>query len=171
MIMSNAASETQFVTLALGAERFALPVRVVREILDYEPLFRLPNGPRYLLGLRNVRGVGVPVIDLRLRLGLPQAEPTTHTRVLVVDLTVADRSLTLGVVVDRVFEVAAFLADKIENAPDIGARWNSDYIHGVVRHTDGFVVIIDLGRLLSETEAAVLAVAPDGRQLDGRQVA
>ena len=162
--MTNAASEIQFVTFALGAERFALPVRVVCEILDYEPPFRLPNGPAYLLGLRHVRGQGVPVIDLRLRLGLPQTEPTEHTRVLVVDLAAGDRSLTLGVVVDRVFEVAAFAAEKIEHAPDIGARWDSDYIHGVVRHAEGFVVIIDLGRLLSEAEAAVLAVAPDGRQ-------
>jgi purine-binding chemotaxis protein CheW len=162
--MSTTASETQFVTLALGAERFALPVREVREILDYEPLFRLPNGPRYLLGLRHMRGLGVPVIDLRLRLGLPQTEPTANTRVLVVDLKVGDRTLTLGLVVDRVFEVAAFPSEKIEGAPDIGARWDSDYIHGVVRHTDGFVVIIDLGRLLSEAETAVLAAAPGGRQ-------
>ncbi|WP_407052001.1 chemotaxis protein CheW [Methyloraptor flagellatus] len=155
--MKTGGSETQFVTFALGSEVFAVPVSVVREILDHEEVFRIPSGPAYLLGLRNVRGQGVPVIDLRLRLGLSKTEPTPHTRVLVVDVPVAGRVLTLGLVADRVFEVAAFTSDQIETAPDIGVAWNSDYIEGVVRRDASFAVIISLARLLTETEVVALA--------------
>ncbi|MCW2275800.1 chemotaxis protein CheW [Rhodoblastus acidophilus] len=156
----SAPDELQLVTFALDAERFALPVRVVREILDHQPAFRIPNGPRHLLGLCHVRGQAVPVIDLRMRLGLTPTEPTANTRVLVVDIKVGARALTLGIVVDRVFEVTAARSDEVDTAPDIGARWASAYIEGVVRRDDSFVVIVDLAHLLSEGEAADLAEAP-----------
>lgn len=158
--MAGQETETQFVTFALGSEVFAVPVSVVREILDHEEVFRIPNGPAYLLGLRNVRGQGVPVIDLRLRLGLTKTEPTTNTRVLVVDVPLADRLLTLGLMADRVFEVASFAANQTDAAPDIGVGWNSDYIASVIRRDTGFVVIIDLARLLSSSEMATLAAVP-----------
>ena len=161
--MKQGHAETQFVTFALGAEIFAVPVAVVREILDHEPAFHIPNGPHYLLGLRNVRGQGVPVIDLRLRLGLSQTESTPHTRVLVVDVPMAERELTLGVVAERVFEVVSFRHDQVEPAPDIGVRWDSNYIEGVVRRDNSFVVIVNLARLLSECEVAALAAAPAGQ--------
>ncbi len=157
MIMATSASEAQFVTFSLGEEVFAVPVEVVREILDYEEAFKIPNGPDYLLGLRNVRGQGVPTIDLRLKLGLTKTVPTPHTRVLVLDIPMQDRLLTLGLVADRVFEVTPFRQDQIEQAPDIGIRWRSEYISGVVRRDTGFVVIIDLARLLSTDDTAAMA--------------
>lgn len=155
MIMARP-TETQYVTFALDNEVFAVPVAVVREILDHEDAFRIPNGPEYLLGLRDVRGQGVPVIDLRLKLGLSRTVATQHTRVLVVDICLGERQLTLGLVADRVFEVVAFRGDQLEAAPDIGVHWNSHYIDGVVRRDQGFVVVIDLGRLLSANDVAAL---------------
>ncbi|WP_026789780.1 chemotaxis protein CheW [Pleomorphomonas oryzae] len=154
--MTARPSETQYVTFALGSEVFAVPVAVVREILDHEDAFRIPNGPDYLIGLRDVRGQGVPVIDLRLKLGLSRTVPTPHTRVLVVDITLGDRQLSLGLVADRVFEVVAFRGEQMEAAPDIGIHWNSDYIDGVVRRDQGFVVVIDLARLLTAKDIAAL---------------
>ncbi|NBB66238.1 chemotaxis protein CheW, partial [Pseudomonas sp. ODNR1LW] len=94
--------------------------------------------------------------DLRIRLGMAPTEPTLNTRILVLDVPLEDRPLTLGLVADRVFEVTAFTADQIEPSPDIGIKWRSDYIAGVVRRDDGFVVLIDLPRLLSTTDAAAL---------------
>lgn len=158
--MTTGSEEALFVTFSLGDEVFAVPVEVVREILDHEESFRIPHGPEYLLGLRNVRGSGVPVIDLRLRLGLSKTVSTPHTRVLVLDIPIEGRVLTLGLVADRVFEVTPFRKDMIDHAPDIGIRWRSDYISGVVNRESGFVVIIDLARLLSGEEAALLASRP-----------
>ena len=149
-------AETQAVTFGLGDEIFAVPVGMVREILDYAPVFRVPQAPDWLLGLTDVRGAGVPTVDLRTRMGLPMQEPTLTTRILIVDLVLADRNVALGLVVDRVLNVTAFSADQIEPAPDIGMRWRSDYIDGVVRQDDGFVILVDLATFFSSEEAAML---------------
>ncbi|MCO6188605.1 chemotaxis protein CheW [Rhizobium sp. L1K21] len=154
--MAVTASEGQYVTFSLEDECFAVPVEVVREILDHEDAFRIPHGPEYLLGLRDVRGQGVPVIDLRLRLGMSKTQKTLHTRILVIDVQISGRALTLGLVADRVYEVASFRSDAIESAPDIGVRWPSDYIAGVVRREKDFVVIVDLAKLFSDSEARSL---------------
>ncbi len=141
--MSARSGEAQFVILGLGAESFAVPVQFVREILDYRAPAALPDGPAYLLGLTDVRG---------------RATPTLATRVLVLDVPVEDRLLSLAFAADRVMEVAAFTADEIEPAPDIGVPWRSDYIKGVVRREDGFVVLFDLAKLITSQDAAALPV-------------
>ncbi|WP_213980874.1 chemotaxis protein CheW [Sphingomonas sp. dw_22] len=148
--------EIQAVTFGLGAETFAVPVTLVREILDYRETFRIPNGPDYLLGLTDMRGEGVATVDFRLRLGMPHVDPTPGTRILVVDVPVADRVLVLGLVVDRVLEVSTFRSDQIGAAPDIGVRWPSEYIAGVVKRAEGFVVLVDVARIFSAEEAALL---------------
>lgn len=153
--MSDTA-ELQLVTFGLGAEIFAVPVTLVREILDYRETFRIPNGPDYLLGLTDMRGQGVPTIDFRRRIGLSPFAPTPATRILVVDVPVADRVLMLGLVVDRVLEVCSVTADQLEAAPDIGVRWSSDYIGGVIKRSEGFVVLVDMAKIFSSEEARVL---------------
>lgn len=151
--------EAQFVTLGLGAEVFAVPVEYVREILDYKAPFAIPEGPAYLLGLTDVRGRGTATIDLRTKLGLPAAPPTPQTRILVLDIPLADRVLSLGLVADRVIEVVAVDEAQIEPAPDIGVPWRSEYIRGVVRREAGFVVLFELAKLLTSQEAAALPAA------------
>jgi len=153
------AQEIQAVTFGLGAETFAVPVALVREILDYRETFRIPNGPDYLLGLTDMRGEGVATVDFRLRLGMPHVDPTPSTRILVVDVPVADRVLVLGLVVDRVLEVSTFRTDQIGAAPDIGVRWPSEYIAGVVKRAEGFVVLVDVARIFSTEEAELLRAA------------
>lgn len=153
------AADLQFVTLGLGAEVFAVPVSHVREILDYQAPFAIPEGPSYLMGLTDVRGRGTPTIDLRLKLGLPPVPPNGATRILVLDVPLEDRVLSLGLIADRVIEVAAFSEGQIEAAPDIGVPWRSEYIKGVVRRETGFVVIFDLARLLTSQDAAALSQA------------
>jgi purine-binding chemotaxis protein CheW len=157
--MAGTSSESQYVTFSLDNEVFAVPVSVVREILDHEDAFKIPHGPDYLLGLRDVRGQAVPVIDLRLRLGMSKTEKTPHTRALVLDVPIGEKILTLGLVADRVYEVVPFRDEEIEGAPDIGVRWPSDYIAGVVRRNGGFVVIVDLARLFSGAEVAMMGSA------------
>ena len=154
------ATSSEFVTFSLGEELFAVPVDVVREILDHEEPFKIPHGPEYLLGLRDVRGQGVPVIDLRVRLGMSATVKTPHTRILVLDIPVADKVLALGLAADRVYEVVPFLSEQIDAAPEIGVPWRSDYIAGIVRRDSGFVVIVDLAHLFSDTGSALSDVAP-----------
>ncbi|GAA0580240.1 chemotaxis protein CheW [Rhizomicrobium electricum] len=156
--MQTATHESQFVTLCLGAEVFAVPVSMVREILDYRDSFRIPEGPDYLLGLIDVRGRGTPVIDLRSKLGMAKVPPDSATRIMVLDVPLADRTLALGLVADRVLEVATFADDQIEGAPDVGVAWRSDYIAGVVRRESGFVVLFNLSNLLTADMASLCAI-------------
>ena len=153
----SAGGEIQAVTFGVDGEVFAVPVTLVREILDYKAPFHVPNGPDHFLGLTEVRGQGVPTVDFRLRLGLPRAEPTLATRILILDVPLADRMLTLGVVIDRVLSVSAYETARIEAAPDIGVRWRSDYITGVVRQEGGFVVIVDIARIFTSEDVGLLS--------------
>lgn len=146
----------QFVTLGIDQEVFAVPVSTVLEILDMRTVFRIPDAPPYLTGLIDVRGRAVPVIDLRTKLGLPPKPATQNTRILVLEVPMAERRLVLGLVADRVFEVAPLDEGQVEPPPDIGIAWRSDYIRGVGRRGDSFVIVFDLARLFSAEEVALL---------------
>jgi purine-binding chemotaxis protein CheW len=159
MAQATVAADHQFVTLGIEQEVFGVPVESVLEILDMRPIFRVPEAPRYLLGLIDLRGRSVPVLDLRTKLGLPAIAATETTRILVLEVEVAGRALVLGLVADRVFEVLAFSAADIEPAPDIGVRWRSDYIRGVGHRDSRFVIIFDLSRLFATEEAIAIAAA------------
>ncbi len=147
------AAEGQYVTLGMEDEVFAVPVELVLEILDLRKVSRVPEAPPYMLGLIDLRGRSIPVLDLRAKLGLPAAAATDATRILVVEAMISGRPLVLGLVADRVIEVMALNGDEIEPAPDIGVRWSSDYIRGVGRRDASFIIIFDLPRLFSAKDA------------------
>lgn len=152
----------QVVTLGIDNEVFAVPVERVREILDLVPVTRLPHAPPYLLGLIDVRGRGVPVIDLRLKLNLASAEHTRNTRILVLQCEVGGRPLDIGLLADRVFEVTALASDDEAPPPDVGRLWHSDYIDHIGRHGNDFVIVLDLVRLFAD-EAALRTLADTAR--------
>jgi purine-binding chemotaxis protein CheW len=146
----------QFVTLGVDCEMFAVPVALVREILDLRPLCRMPEAPPDLAGLTDVRGRTVPVIDLRVKLGRSVAVATDATRILVLDVDLPGRRLELGLIADRVCEVTALDGDDFAPAPDIGTGWHCDYVQGIGRRGEQFVIILDLARLLGSDELALL---------------
>ncbi len=152
----TAGAEKQFVTLNIDREIFAIPVDGVHEILDMQPVFRIPEAPAYMMGLIDWRGRSVPVLDLRAKLGLPSIPPTPTTRILVLEVSVTGRPLVLGLVADRVIEVLSFSAGEIEPAPEIGVRWRSEYISGVGHRDASFVIIFNLARLFRDEEALAL---------------
>jgi purine-binding chemotaxis protein CheW len=167
MLTLATSTETQVVTLGIDREVFGVPVQAVREILDFTPLCRLPDAPPHLAGLIDVRGSAVPVIDLRVRLGLPSVPPTDGTRVLVLDIERAGKLLALGLIADRVFEVATLDRATIQPPPDIGAAWRPEHIRGIARHGNGFVILLDLGALLTGTELTNLAAPAAAEVADG----
>ncbi|MGX0586290.1 chemotaxis protein CheW [Sphingomonas sanguinis] len=146
--MTHAGGDIQVVVFGLGEEEFALPVTTVREILDHRNAYRVPHAPDWFLGLTDVRGTSVPMVDLRVRLGLAPAEVTLTTRILVVDMPGSDGApIALGLVVDRVLDVSTFAADAIEGSPELGGRWRSQQIEAILRRGAGFVALLDPVRL------------------------
>ncbi|MDR3440643.1 chemotaxis protein CheW [Telmatospirillum sp.] len=146
----------QYVTLGIDREVFAVDVDKVREILDARQVSRVPHAPPFMLGMIDVRGRSVPVIDLRVKLGLPATDATEHTRIIVLDIDTRGKTLTMGVLADRVFEVTPLDDHDMEPPPDVGTQWRSDYIRGVGRRGDSFVIVFDLPRLFSSEETALI---------------
>lgn len=142
------AQSASFVTLAIDQDIFALPVEGVREILEFRHVARLPHAPACVLGMIDLRGQSFPVVDLRLRLGLPPVEPTPMTRILILNATQAGRSVGVGLVAERVFEVTGLDKDELEPAPAIGPDAASACVAGIGRRQGRMVVVFDLDRLL-----------------------
>jgi purine-binding chemotaxis protein CheW len=143
------AATSQYLTLGLAGETFGISIRNVREILDMRPISRLPHAPHFLLGMIDVRGSGYPIVDLRLKLDLPSVPTTDATRIIILDVTVADKVVGVGFVADCVHEVTDIDESSMEAVPSVGGRWKSDYIAGIGRKRDRFVIIFDLKRLMA----------------------
>lgn len=153
------AERAQYVTLGVAGELFAAPVEKVQEILDTRPVARLPQAPANLLGMIDVRGQGIPVLDLRLTLGLPPAEDTENTRIIVLTVRPREAELTVGLRADRVFEVTVLDAAELDAPPAIEGAWTGRSIAGIGRRNGKFVTVLDLDRLLSGTEIPTRAGA------------
>ena len=149
------ADMAQYLTLGIASEQLAVPVETVQEILELQPVSRLPHAPPYLLGMIDVRGQGVPVFDLRLKLGFEQAQDTENTRVIVLNVPGDGQGKTFGLKTDRVFEVTVLDDDKLEAPPEIGARWRSEFIAGIGRRLGEFVTVLDLRQLFAAEEIAM----------------
>ena len=145
----------QYLTLGLGRETFGIDIENVQEILDYRQPASLPQAPAFLVGMIDVRGQSYPVVDLRTKLGLPPEAPTPATRIILLNVPMADRILRVGFVADRVFEVTELDRAEMEAAPEVGGRWRSSYIAGIGRRGDAFVVVFDLARLMAGDEPAL----------------
>ena len=144
------AETAQYLTLGLDGETFGISIRNVREILDMRPISRLPHAPHFLLGMIDVRGCGYPIVDLRLKLDLPSVPTTDATRIIILDVMVADKVVGVGFVADCVHEVTDIDESSMEAVPSVGGRWKSDYIAGIGRKGDKFVIIFDLKRLMAQ---------------------
>jgi purine-binding chemotaxis protein CheW len=143
------AETAQYLTLGLDGETFGISIRNVREILDMRPISRLPHAPHFMLGMIDVRGSGYPIVDLRLKLDLPSVPATDATRIIILDVPVGDKVVGVGFVADCVHEVTDIDESSMEAVPAVGGRWKSDYIAGIGRKADKFVIIFDLKRLMA----------------------
>lgn len=149
----------QYVTLGVAEELFAAPVEKVQEILDTQPIARLPQAPGNLLGMIDVRGQGIPVLDLRLTLGLEPAQDTENTRIIVLTVAPNGTTFTVGLRADRVYEVTVLDQGDLEPPPAINGAWTGRSIAGIGRRNGRFVTVLDLDRLLAGTDLPLRAGA------------
>jgi purine-binding chemotaxis protein CheW len=138
----------QFVTIGVGEELFAAPVGQVQEILELSPITRAPRAPRSLLGIIDVRGRSVPVLDLRDLLDLPGGADDEHTRIVVLSLGGPDGSRVVGLKSDRVFEVTALDEGGLDAPPGVRAGDPASVIRGIGRRRGRFVTVLDIDRLI-----------------------
>ena len=165
---SNAASSQQYVTFSLGEELFGVEVTRAREILSVTPVTKVPQTPEYLLGVINLRGQVVPVIDMRLKLGLPVGEETEDTCIIVVEVLVDGESIIVGALADAVREVLEIRSDQIEPAPRLGTRLKTEFITGMGKVDEQFLILLNIDRVFSSEE---LAIVQDAGQIETGEVA
>lgn len=139
---------SEWVTFRLGDEKYGINVAMVREVLKYTEIAPVPGAPYYVLGIINLRGNVVTVIDTRSRFGLPDHEPDDATRIVIIER----EGQVVGMVVDSVSDVATLRASEIEFAPNVGNDESAKYIHGVSNQEDELLILIDLERLFTSEE-------------------
>ena len=147
----------QYLTFLLADEMFAIGILSIREIIEYGVVTDVPMTPPFIRGVLNLRGAVVPVIDLALRFGRPARENTKRTCIVIVEIEAANGSQQMGVVVDAVNEVLEIPASEVEPPPEFGARIRNDFIKGMGKIDGKFVIVLDLNRVMSIDEVAVVA--------------
>jgi purine-binding chemotaxis protein CheW len=146
----------QYITFKLGNELFAINVEQVREVLEVSTVTRVPSAPSYMRGVVNVRGKAIPVVDLRLRFGLSATEDTLSTRVIVMELQLDGEATVLGGMADSVHEVIELDPANINPPPRIAMRWRTEFIKGMGRRGDDFVIILDVNMVFASEELALV---------------
>ncbi len=147
------ASAGKYLTFALALEEYGLPVLKVREIIKMMDITTVPQVPDHVKGVINLRGKVIPIIDLRLKFGLPVAEYTERTCIIVVEVELDARRVMLGVIVDWVSEVLNIATDEIEETPDFGERFETHYMQGVAKIKGKVKILLDLDRILAADTA------------------
>ena len=146
----------QYLTFTLGGEMFAAGIMRIREILEFEQITPVPMMPAFIRGVLNLRGAVVPVIDLKVRFGGEPNEVTKRTCVVILEVATDDGRQDIGIMVDTVSEVLEIPGSDIEPPPSFGARIRADFIEGMGKVNEKFVIILATDRVLSVDELAVV---------------
>ncbi len=156
-VVSQAAEDNpQYLTFMLGNEVFAIGILSIKEIIEYGHLTAVPLMPEHIRGVINLRGAVVPVIDLSARFGRDPTQATRRTCIVIIEVMSGDERQDIGVVVDAVNEVVEIPASRIEPAPAFGARIRTDFIQGMGKINERFVIILSVDHVLSVEELAAL---------------
>jgi purine-binding chemotaxis protein CheW len=147
----------KYLTFALGNEEFAVQVLRVREIMGIQEITAVPQTPHYVKGVINLRGKVIPVVDLRLKFGLPEVEYTQRTSIIVAQINGVSRKLQIGIIVDGVSEVLTLQASDIEDTPDFGYGVEIPYLMGMAKIKGKVKILLDINMVFSSQEVQGLS--------------
>jgi len=159
--MSPIEDTRQYLTFQLGEEVFAIDVANVREILEFTTVTSVPKTPEYMRGVINLRGSVVPVVDMRQKFGMSRTEKTINTCIVVVEVTYEDEDIIMGALVDAVQEVFELEAGNIEPAPRIGTHVRTEFIKGMGKRDDRFIIILDSSKVFSAEDLGMIIQETD----------
>ncbi|NLH15471.1 MAG: purine-binding chemotaxis protein CheW [Phycisphaerae bacterium] len=160
-VLENAGTAAQskagkYLTFALSNEEYGLEILKVREIIGYMQITAVPQTPAHVKGVINLRGQVIPVIDLRMKFGMNEAEVTEETCIIVVEITQGDRRFQTGIVVDRVKEVLDIAGENIEDAPQFGSNVDTNFILGMGKINGSVKILLDIDKVLGNEQFASL---------------
>jgi purine-binding chemotaxis protein CheW len=149
-------SDGQFLTFRLAEEIYALDITKIREVLEFDKVTKVPKTPKFLRGVINLRGKVVPVIDLRLKFGMSKTEKTVDTCVIITEIDIDNEMTQIGAMADSVSEVIDIEPENIESAPKIGTQLDTQFIDGMGKHNEDFVIILNINNVFSKEEISVV---------------
>lgn len=147
----------QYLTFQLGDELFAFDVLRTNEVLEVSQVTRIPGASDAMIGVINLRGSVVPVIDLRLRLNMPEKSHTIDTSIIIIDTEYGEEKVLLGVLVDAAKKVVMFDKSQLEAPPKVGMNLNIEYITAIGKHDNSFIILLNSDKIFSEKELIVAA--------------
>ena len=145
-----------FLTFRLGDELFAANVSKVLEILEIPKITKVPRSPAFMRGVVNLRGNVLPVIDTRNKFGLPFADDTVNSCILVLSIELEGKEITLGAIVDEVQEVMEIDFNTIQSVPTVGAKYKTEFIEGMVKLHEQFIMVLNLDMVFTSDEVSLL---------------
>jgi len=151
-LLAQASGTFQLVSFRLAKEEYGIEITRVREIILLGEITRIPQMPDYIKGLINLRSTVIPIVDLRLRFGLPEGEQNDDTRIMVINVG----GKTIGIIVDAVSEVLRVAHEQIAPPPPTVATLGRDYLTGLVRLQDRLLILLDIDRLFASEQLAEL---------------
>ncbi len=152
---TTAAADTsaqEFLAFTLGQEEYGIEILKVQELRGYEPVTQIANTPAFIKGVVNLRGIIVPIIDMRIKFNL--GEPTYDTLTVVIILNIVGR--VMGMVVDSVSDVVTLMADQIKPPPSMGTVFNTEYLIGLGTIDERMLILIDINKLMSGSEMGLI---------------
>ena len=157
-IESESNEKSKYLTFALGAEEFGLEILKVREIIGYMDITAVPQTPGHVKGVINLRGQVIPVIDLRTKFGMDEAEVTEQTCIIVVEIAQENSQFQTGIIVDHVSEVLDIAAGDIEDAPQFDSNVDTSFILGMGKIGDTVKILLDIDKVLAGADLSQFAV-------------
>lgn len=157
---TQVATETsQYLSFKLDGEIYAMDINNVREVLDLTQITKVPRMPDFMRGVINLRGGVVPVVDLRLKFGLQETEIGVDTCIIIIEVSLEGEETILGIMVDSVQEVMSLESDQIEPPPKIGTRLKTEFIRGMGKKDNDFIIILESKKVFSAEELAVVQIS------------
>ena len=157
LMEQNDSESKSYLTFKLGDEEFGAHVSQVLNILEMTRITDVPQSPEYMKGVINLRGSVLPVIDTRIKFGLAETQYTQNTCIVVMDIDFEGETLNLGAIVDEVLSVVEIQQDQVEPPPSLGSQYHSEFIDGMAKVDDHFVMLIDMQKVLNSDELAGIA--------------
>jgi purine-binding chemotaxis protein CheW len=148
--------EGKYLTFTLASEDYGIGILKIKEIIGMMPITSVPQTPSFVKGVVNLRGKVIPVVDLRLKFGMPAIDYTERTCIIVVEISGQSGAIKIGIVVDAVSEVLNIKGEDVENTPAFGTRVNTDYIWGMAKMGGSVKILLDIDKVLSTQDLVTL---------------
>jgi purine-binding chemotaxis protein CheW len=162
--MINTKQKNTFLSFGIHKETFAVSVKKVPEVLQKQYITNIPNTPDFIKGVINFRGNIIPAIEMRKKFGLPDRAHSDQHVIIVFDLTVDNKKIMAGAIVDKVNDVIALQDSDIQPVPDLGLNYNAEFIQGMIKSGESFTMILDIDKIFSKEEVNIIAKAKTAKK-------